>query len=575
MRFVRAAVALAAVTALALLPAAALALGTPRPLAPAPAAASAFVPAFSWTAVAGAARYEVQLASDQRFQSIVVGASRPVSTVNTNATVDTSLPTGRYWWRVRAVGSAGGASPYTAGREVRIVWAPTTLTAPAEGAEMPLPAPILLDWLPTQGAAKYRIYLAADEELATPISGFPADTAADELALARHLPTTGGGAPKSYWWAIAPINAAGHVGGRSEIRSFTRSWDTSTPLTAEDLSPEPELYTPALSWTAVPGAVEYAIQISPDPDFPLASIVCCDQATVSTRYVPTELLPNNTYHWRVAPLDGGGNRGAWTTGPSFEKIFDLETPSIPNLRLRDSNGDPGADIDGGTDGYQTSNPVVVWDRVPGAAGYFVELAPWNGTSCVWGSYRLRFRTATNAFTPLGPGLSAGEPYPRGGIQIAKGLGGGDIEDGQQYCVRVRAWQGTADTSTQVYSPFTYLGGGDTFSFQFVQATTGATPCTGFRLCAADYVAPAPGSLDLRHAPLPVWKPAQCAPARGPAPAPPLAGRRDDAPPPPRAAPASRCRPRAPRSGRRRASGRRASRGRDRGGRAGSGAERRR
>src|ERR1043165_9613325 len=56
------------------------------------------MPAFAWSAVHGAAKYEFQLAADRGFSSTLF----TVQTLNSFATVDKSLTDGTYYWRVRS-----------------------------------------------------------------------------------------------------------------------------------------------------------------------------------------------------------------------------------------------------------------------------------------------------------------------------------------------------------------------------------------------------------------------------------------------------------------------------------------
>ena len=88
------------------------ALTAPVPEGPADGASVAALPAFSWTPVAGAERYEFQIAADPAFNSPVLGSNFDrFFTRNTSATLVKAVPNGSYWWRVRAVTGAGSVSP--------------------------------------------------------------------------------------------------------------------------------------------------------------------------------------------------------------------------------------------------------------------------------------------------------------------------------------------------------------------------------------------------------------------------------------------------------------------------------
>src|ERR687888_832303 len=95
----------------------------PEPTAPADGAVSTFLPAFAWTPVSGADRYEFQIAADAGMNSPVLGNGKDdFTTRNTRATLVKTVPNGTYWWRVRAVTADGQVSPWSAGRSITRRW---------------------------------------------------------------------------------------------------------------------------------------------------------------------------------------------------------------------------------------------------------------------------------------------------------------------------------------------------------------------------------------------------------------------------------------------------------------------
>ena len=114
------------------------------------------------------------------------------------------------------------------------------------------------------------------------------------------------------------------------------------------------MFDPQFSWTPVPGATKYEVEVNSSVDFAPGSKVCCTQLTTSTSLAPTVVFRDNTYYWRVRALDAAGNAGVWNRGPDFVKTFDkvppVTAPSIKNLHMRDNLADPGTDVDPGTAG---------------------------------------------------------------------------------------------------------------------------------------------------------------------------------------------------------------------------------
>ena len=144
------------------------ALTAPVPQAPADGTSVGALPVFSWTSVAGAERYEFQIAADPGFNSLVLGfPTNPYFTRNTSATLVKSAPNGAYWWRVRAVGSDGSVSPWSTPASIQKDWADRpSLLAPADGATFTYPTDhFRLEWTPVPGAWKYLLSVATDPEL--------------------------------------------------------------------------------------------------------------------------------------------------------------------------------------------------------------------------------------------------------------------------------------------------------------------------------------------------------------------------------------------------------------------------
>lgn len=438
----RLALALALVIA-ALVPAtsAHASLRAPGLLSPAPNVTVPSVPAITWGAVRGATQYEYQLAADRRFASIVLGSGKgrgTSRTANLAATLDKTIPDGDYFWRVRAIDKKARAGRWSRARSFTKSWATAPqLLGPSDALSVSWPSlPLVLSWSSVPYAAKYNVTIATDPQLSSPVLGSlasPQQTQATVFALPSTL------APGPYYWGVTPVDAEGIKGRPSRVGSFVWNWPTATPTRFTDLSDDPGVVDPQLSWDPAPGAARYEVEINPADGFPVGSKVCCTDLTIGTSLSPTKILGNNTYHWRVRAIDSDGNAGQWNVGPDFTKTFDQVAgqSSITGLRVGDNTTDklPGSPP-------STSSPVIQWDPVPGATGYEVQGYPWTGTGCdvtnsdttkTWNDF-----TATNAWTPLsqttpptnpGPGPSAWGRPEKGNMPAV----------GTTYCVRVLAY----------------------------------------------------------------------------------------------------------------------------------------
>jgi hypothetical protein len=505
----------ALVAALALLAAAAptpaATLASPTPLAPAAGASAQALPAFAWSAVAGAARYEFQIAADAGFNAPVLGRGEDqFFTRNTRATLKKTIPNGNYYWRVRAVAANGSVSPWSAPRQLRKGWtlAPA-LQAPAHGAVVSHPThPLVLRWSSVPYAAKYLVTIASDPLLGSAVGGQQNIETGGTVYVPRALLLP----PGTYYWGVTPLDAQGHRGVPSPVASFTWTWPTVTAPTVADLMSEPEVFDPLFSWNPVPGAAKYELEVNPTADFSPGSKVCCTGTMIATSHAPPSMLRDNTYHWRVRALDAFGNAGVWNLGAPFMKTFDkvppVSAPSIKNLRMRDNLSDPGSDLDGGTAGYQTRVPILTWSPVPGASSYEVDVFPFEDGACDWSDTDFdhwRVPTATTAFTFLGAGWNGVKPYPD--VKQVSSDGIHALLAGKSYCARVRA---RADRSgaDEVYGDYTYLNDGTGVAFTWLGPPAGGVcspSCFPGNLGSDDYVLPTTGT-STRRMPLFTWNP---------------------------------------------------------------------
>ena len=112
----------------------------------------------------------------------------------------------------------------------------------------------------------------------------------------------------------------------------------------------PRFYDPQFSWDPVPGAAQYQVEVNPSDDFARRFARLLRRARCSARRSrrASGCCRITPYYWRVRAVDADGNAGQWNVGPSFRKIFDDVTPTIPNLRLRDNTADrvPPAGVSG-------------------------------------------------------------------------------------------------------------------------------------------------------------------------------------------------------------------------------------
>lgn len=479
------------------------AISAPRATTPPSGTTVQSLPAFGWRAVRGADHYEFQLGADPSFNSPVLGRGRDAfETRNTWATVSATVPNGDYWWHVRAVTKTGAVSAWSPPRKVvkRWVVAPR-LASPRNGETIRFPTtPLVMRWSPVPYAAKYLVFLATDSRLASLVGNRPVET--ESFSYAPSVTLANG----TYYWAVQPVDAEGNRGTRSRVGSFVWSWSSNTQVVARDLVAAPEHFDLQLSWRPVPGAARYEVEINPSREWAVGSKVCCRDPVVTTTFSPTQLLGNNRYYWRVRAVNVDGNAGRWVEGEPFTKVFDnvagssppLAPPSIKSARMRDSVSDGGPK----PAGWSTSSPVAVWDPVPGASGYQVDVANFNTTArpndCDWTSRVWEVDTAVPAWTPQSYAMTSDEPYPSRNARPHADNSSQRLTAGRSYCIRVRARTDDDAQRRDVFGDYTYFPQ-PTFTFAGYAAGSGSPNAAGA------YREPV-GGVRVTRTPLFLWSP---------------------------------------------------------------------
>src|SRR4051794_23296693 len=141
------------------------------------------LPYLSWSAVAGADHYQVQVAADPAFKAAVFTAGLgDFTTANTRATLRKTLPSHRYWWRVRAASKGGSVSGWSTS-SFAVSWNRTV--APERTGEI---NPTVLRWRPLAGAVSYLVELSFDDDFASLVGGRGITTSAASVSLPITLP---------------------------------------------------------------------------------------------------------------------------------------------------------------------------------------------------------------------------------------------------------------------------------------------------------------------------------------------------------------------------------------------------
>ncbi len=257
-------------------------------------------PTFSWTPVMGASSYRLQFALTS------YGFDAPVYSQDTLATTfqpPMRLTNGIYYWRVvpldyvAHLGTPSDVLSFVteygkAGQGM----IPTLVSPPDEDHPVFTPT---FHWTAVEGAEHYRLEYTSDETCDFSVGNYV------ETKETSWTPTQTFPNDFRYCWHVR-VEAGSAVGDWSPTWHFEKHWGLKPVLLTPTHLYQTGLY-PFFSWTPVPGAAMYLIQIGTDP---YVNNVIEWTVTANTTYAARGAIGAGHYWWHVRPIDGSGNNGA-------------------------------------------------------------------------------------------------------------------------------------------------------------------------------------------------------------------------------------------------------------------------
>jgi hypothetical protein len=351
-------------------------LASPTLLSPAHnATQQSITPTLSWSAVAGALLYRVQVASDSTFKitptnTIVYEDSQVVSIATT---VSGLVNTSRYFWRVSAI-KLGAESSFPTWRAFNTIIVPPpapTLISPANNLTNQATS-LAFTWNAALGAVTYRLQVATD-------AGFTSLIYEDSTITKTNQTVSTLEYYKKYYWRVSGINSAGEG-------SASTAWNVTTGLQV------PTLRLPAnnalnipttvtCSWDSVPAASSYYLQVSTQSTF---TILYYSDSTLTTTSVSVGGLSNNIkYYWRVR-AKATGSTTAWPTTFAFTTVI-----APPNTPKQTAPANRAVGI--------STKPTLTWGAVTGSTSYRITVTLDTTSSSV--VYDDSILTTTSAIMP--------------------------------------------------------------------------------------------------------------------------------------------------------------------------------
>ncbi len=261
-----------------------------------------------WTAVTGAALYDVQISANSAFTAIIVDQTDIAGTsFNYTGLINAT----EYFWRVRAKNTEG-TSAYSIFTNFTTLVGAATLVSPANNASNVNPLSGSFMWNAPATATLYRIQVATDNAFTNLVYD------------ANNLNTTSFTytnllSKTQYFWKIYSFNA-NNQGTWSNTFNFTSGLSKVVLASPATNTAGLALNNVILSWNALNGADTYRVIVSENSD--LSTPIVDQNAVNTTSYTLNGLNYNKTYYWAVRGQDSFGDgplSDIWNFGTKVDK----------------------------------------------------------------------------------------------------------------------------------------------------------------------------------------------------------------------------------------------------------------
>ncbi len=353
-----------------------------------------------WAPVPGAVSYEVEVATNTDF-SDGSRVDRRTGILGTRYSPTVTYDNNQYYWRVRAIDTAGQPTPWSEARyNFNRTWPqrPVAVFPAAVGAE-DVPAPLYFQWTPVPHASEYELQVGTQANFTAGtfhscrVAGttyapgmFAVNTNGEPATFRENEDCEPVEGEINYWRVSAldrpffkPNDIPGVQGLFSETQAFRYMPNRITGMTP---SGGQSVAVPTLSWTPTVETDLYEVVVKTIGGSEV------DRATTSaTSYTVKgdRVLPAGDYTWSVQGISVRGQRS-----PIFTRAFTLAgTPpssgAAPLTPLSPTSGTSGL----------MGAPSLKWEPMPGAAFYRVNIGNAATSNQVWfgSSYNNLFNAA--------------------------------------------------------------------------------------------------------------------------------------------------------------------------------------
>ncbi|WP_404391262.1 hypothetical protein [Humibacillus xanthopallidus] len=312
----------------------------------------------SWSPVKGAKTYELQVSTDQDFNTII---DTRVNIKGTRYSPATTYLNDQYYWRVRARNNLGETIDWVAVTPLKNFqrhWPDKpTLVYPPSTVSPPVGDDFYYQWTPVEHATRYQLDVSTDPNFSTFVSCFTPQTtyAAGYFDLAAYKCTPGQGTV-TYWRVRALDEPANVQGIYSTIGTFVYASAAVLRLSPSNGS---TVGTPTLRWQAAQDAEKYRVTLTDGS----GRTTTADTYALSWSPKTTALDPaDGPFAWTVQSIDANGFVSPKYPNWTFNLSPVAGTGSAP---------DPSAPAPGAAP--TTRFPALTWTPVANAAYYRVDV----------------------------------------------------------------------------------------------------------------------------------------------------------------------------------------------------------
>ncbi|WP_310963140.1 hypothetical protein [Nocardioides terrisoli] len=312
---------------------------------------------FKWRPILGAASYELQVASDDNFLTLVTTHTGPATSYSPPST----LQNDQYWWRIRPLDSDGNAGLWSESPTWTFhrSWPDQPhLIYPADGDTVG--DPLYFEWSPVRLASSYLLEIANNP-------GFTGSTQKCGTVHTTLVPGTDcyPGAGGTYYWRVTGVDDPSGIRtvglDHAEVHKFTYDPQRST---LEAPVPGAAVSIPTMQWSPVSGAAKYRVTLTS------ATGSTSTWTTDGTSYTPRGLLKAGGYRWQVQTVAADGRLGAGTL-LADQDTFSVSDPA-PGTAARPNATTPERS-------YRRF-PTLSWAATQNATRYVIRVRSTAATS---------------------------------------------------------------------------------------------------------------------------------------------------------------------------------------------------